>query len=468
MKIFNTLTREIEDFIPILEDKVGIYACGPTVYNFAHIGNLRTYIFEDILRRIFEFAGYQVTHVMNITDVGHLQSDADEGEDKLSLASQRESRSPWEIAKMYESAFFRHSDLLNIKKPHVVCRATEHVSEMIDMVESLVENGFAYKSGGNVYFDVDKFPAYAKFARLNLEDQQSTDRVTIDVNKCNQVDFALWFSESKYPNQVMKWDSPWGYGFPGWHIECSAMSHKYLGERFDVHCGGIDHVPVHHTNEIAQSDCYHGHKSVNYWMHGAFLTIDQGKMSKSENKFITIDTLVEKGYDPLAFRYLALTAHYRSELNFSYTALDSAQNSLNALRDKVREWRKNFAEQDSKAGKFALNELARDFYNKYVKAIYNDLHTPSALASMWTMLRSSDLDNFTKLHLLLEFDQVLGLGLDQVVVNKITPDDEALIIQRSQFRQAGEWGKADEIKTELENRGIRIKDTKHGTEWIKL
>jgi len=466
LKIYNTQTRSIEEFEPIVEGNVGIYACGPTVYNFAHIGNLRTYIFEDLLRRAFETNGYQVKHVMNITDVGHLQSDADEGEDKLSLASKREKRSPWEIARDYEDAFFQHSKQLNIRKPHETCRATEHIDDMITMIEKLFEKGFAYTAHGNVYFDVSKFDAYSDFARLNLADQQSTDRVSFDENKRNQVDFALWFSDSKYPHQIMKWNSPWGEGFPGWHIECSAMSSKYLGSKFDIHCGGIDHIPVHHTNEIAQSDCCHGNQTVNYWMHGAFLTLDKGKMSKSENRFITVDTLIEKGYDPLAYRYLTLTTHYRSELNFSFSALDSAQTSLKTMRERVLEWRKAHADLDRSVP--IQDTRAIEFKNKFWDSVRNDLHLPSALATTWTMLRSPELSGEIKLKLLLEFDSVLGLSLDNVVVDQLAPDEAALIEERLQCRQSGDWTKADEIRQELEQRGIKIKDTKNGTDWTKL
>ncbi|MGP4971772.1 cysteine--tRNA ligase [Psychrobacter aquimaris] len=468
VKVFNTLTREVEVFIPIVEGKVGIYACGPTVYNFAHIGNLRTYIFEDILRRVFDLKGYDVKHVMNITDVGHLQSDADEGEDKLSLAAIKESRSPWDIAKQYEEAFFRHSELLNIKKPDIICRATEHVDDMIKMIESLIDKGFAYHKNGNVYFDVSRFTEYEKFARLNLSNQQSTDRISLDENKHNQIDFALWFSDSKYPNQIMKWNSPWGYGFPGWHIECSAMSSKYLGSSFDIHCGGTDHIPVHHTNEIAQSDCYHGSKSVNYWMHGAFLTFNQGKMSKSENRFITVDTLIDKGYDPLAFRYLTLNNHYRSELKFSYSSLDSAQSNLDTLRKKVREWKKKSFINQCKSDEAIKDDLAMKFYDQFMESVCNDLHMPFALATMWTMLRESELSTSVRLKLLLDFDQVLGLKLDDIVNRNLTLEDEELIQQRNQYREKREWDKADRIRDELENKGIFIKDTKDGMEWIRL
>lgn len=274
MKIFNTASRTIEPLKPQKENHIGLYCCGPTVYNFAHIGNLRTYVFEDVLRRTLEGLGYQVKHVMNITDVGHLQSDADEGDDKMSLAAARERKSPWDIAKYYEANFFRHTQMLGITQPHVICRATEHIQEIIDMVSVLCDKGYAYESQGNVYFEVSKFPEYADFAKLQLDAQQATERVTEDTNKRHPADFCLWFSNSKYPNQIMKWDSPWGNGFPGWHIECSAMAAKYLGETFDIHCGGVDHIPVHHTNEIAQSNCAHGKQAVRYWMHGAFLTVE--------------------------------------------------------------------------------------------------------------------------------------------------------------------------------------------------
>lgn len=466
LKLFNTASRSVEPFVPITGPRVGMYACGPTVYNFAHIGNLRTYIFEDILRRVLERYQYDVVHVMNITDVGHLQSDADIGDDKLTLAALREQRSPWQIAFEYEQAFFRHCAALNIKRPVVVCRATDHIAEMIDMVAALIDKGFAYVASGNVYFDVSCFERYPDFARLNLANQVATDRVSHDPNKRDQMDFALWFSDSKYPHQIMKWDSPWGVGFPGWHIECSAMSSKYLGTQFDIHCGGIDHVSVHHTNEIAQSDCCHGHKSVNYWLHGAFLTLGKGKMSKSENRFITVDTLVEAGYDPLAFRYLTLSTHYRSELAFSYEALDAAVNSLNTIREKVQSWRSAWG--DGAYVSDAQLPLAKQFRENHLLALANDLHMPSALANAWAMMRSLELEEASKLALIYEFDEVFGLRLQEVKVDVLSPEEAHLISLRNACRDNGDWDRADLIRDQLLAMGIRVKDTKKETEWSRV
>jgi cysteinyl-tRNA synthetase len=318
LRIFNARTRRVEAFLPIDPSRVQMYCCGPTVYDYAHIGNLRTYVFEDILRRTLELFGYTVKHVTNITDVGHLQSDADAGDDKIEIAARREHKSPRDIARHYEDEFFRHADLMRIKRPTLVCRATEHIDEMIDMVSRLMKRGHAYVVDGNVYFEVATFPAYADFAGLDLQKQKATNRVELDPRKRDAADFVLWFSQSKYPNQVMKWPSPWGTGFPGWHIECSAMASKYLGEHFDIHCGGIDHIPVHHTNEIAQSECCHGRSWVNFWLHAEFLEIDKDKMSKSTHGFLQLDQIVADGFTPLDYRYLLLTAHYRSRLRFSY------------------------------------------------------------------------------------------------------------------------------------------------------
>lgn len=466
MKLYNTSTRSLETFRPITEHKVGIYACGPTVYDFAHIGNMRTYIFEDILRRTFEGLSYDVTHVMNITDVGHLQSDADEGEDKLAVASLRQNRSPWEIARDYENAFFRHSDLLQIKRPHVVCRATEHINDMIAMITVLISRGYAYESGGNVYFDVSAFDQYADFARLNIAEQRLTDRIESDDKKHDQSDFALWFSHSKFPNQIMKWESPWGVGFPGWHIECSAMSTKYLGLHFDIHCGGIDHIPVHHSNEVAQSDCCYGGKTVNYWMHGAFLKLDRGKMSKSGGNFITVDTLVQENYSPLAYRYLVLTNHYRSELNFSYPILQSAQENYASLLDKVQELNK---ENDAPSGELITpSEHMSAYLGEFWDAMSNDIHTPSAISVAWRMLRSKELGVPQKLKLAIDFDAVFGLGLREILHGKLTSEEIELIEKRTLLRGQKNWSESDKIKEELERHGIRIKDTKHGTEWSKV
>lgn len=466
IKLFNTASRSIEPFVPLAEGKVSLYACGPTVYSYAHIGNMRTYVFEDVLRRTLEAKGYDVQHVMNITDVGHLQSDADTGEDKMSLAAKREQKSPWDIAKYYEGAFFRHSEMLGIKRPTIVCRATEHIQEMIDMVSILLDKGYAYNSGGNVYFDVSKFPQYADFASLKLEQQKSTDRAEHDDRKRNQQDFALWFSQSKFPNQIMKWDSPWGVGFPGWHIECSAMARKYLGDRIDIHCGGIDHIPVHHTNEIAQSECCIDHKWVNVWMHGAFLTVDAGKMSKSKGATLTMDTLAKDGYHPLAYRYLLLGTHYRGELKFSYNALSSAATAYASLFEKVQEWL--LETENSKSEKTDLSAAATNYSSSFWNAMSNDLHSPTALSVLWTTVKADDITSLEKLELVREFDNVLGLGLFSVLRNDLSADEKEILESRNSARAEKNWTESDRLRDELLQKGIQIRDTKEGTQWVRI
>lgn len=463
ISLFNTATRTVEVFKPITPGEVGIYCCGPTVYNYAHIGNLRTYVFEDVLRRTFDAIGYKVNHVMNITDVGHLQSDADDGDDKMLLASKREQKSPWDIAEFYTKEFFRHAEALGVVKPHIVCKATDHIPEIIDMVEQLVAKGFAYEANGNVYFEVSKFDDYTKFANLQLDAQQATDRVEKDENKRDQADFCLWFSQSKYPNQIMKWASPWGVGFPGWHIECSAMSRKYLGDRFDIHCGGIDHIPVHHTNEIAQSDCCHGHQTVNLWMHGAFLTVDSGKMSKSAGGFLTVDRLTEENFAPLAYRYLILTAHYRSELKFSFDALESAQNAYQGLLEKIQEWRSGGVvdiNQDS--------ETLSEYKQKFWRAMCEDLHTPSALTVVWSVVKDKHLNNSEKLHLVTDFDRALGLELAKVDRGVLSEQEQTLMEQRKLARYNKQWAESDRLRDELLALGITVKDSKNGMEWTRV
>lgn len=463
MKIFNTASRQIEEFVPIKASEAKMYACGPTVYSYAHIGNMRTYVFEDVLRRTLEGFGYTVKHVMNITDVGHLQSDADTGDDKMSVAAQREQKSPWTIAKEYEDAFFRHSKLLNIKKPDIIARATEHVQEMIDMVSTLIEKGFAYESESNVYFDVSKFPQYPDFARLQMDNQQSTSRVDFDQKKRNQADFALWFSQSKFPNQIMKWPSPWGEGFPGWHIECSAMATKYLGKHFDIHCGGIDHIPVHHTNEIAQSECCSEHKWVNYWMHGAFLTVDDGKMSKSKGAVLTVDTIKDAGFHPLSYRYLILTSNYRGELKFNYDVLEAAQNAYKGLYEKVQEWISTSASQPPTHNV----ELVRKYSDAFWDALANDLHTSTAIAVTWSVARDDTLSSQDKISLFKEFDTVLGLHLSDNIFD-LSPEEQKIIDDRNHARINKDWAESDRLRgILLEQYGIQIKDTSGSTQWIR-
>jgi len=464
LTLYNTATRRVEPFIPIEPGKAGIYACGPTVYHYAHIGNMRTYVFEDVLRRVLDRAGYAVHHVMNITDVGHLQSDADDGDDKMALAAAREKKSPWDIAKYYEDAFFRHADALNIHRPHTVCRATDHIAEMIAMVETLIEKGHAYEAGGNVYFDVSTFDRYTAFAGLNLEDQVQTDRVDADSRKRGPADFVLWFSQSKYPNQIMKWDSPWGMGFPGWHIECSAMATKYLGKRFDIHCGGIDHIRVHHTNEIAQSECAHESASgtpwVNVWMHGAFLTVDKGKMSKSKGETLTIDTLIENGFDPLDYRALTLTAHYRSELMFSFDALAAASEARKGLRERMRDWKREAGD----AVPQTLSPDAQAAQSAFWTAAFDDLHMPRAMASLWSVVKDSRLSASEKRALLVDFDTVLGIGLDSGE-ETLDADLQALIDARQKAREGKNWAESDRLRDVLLEKGITVKDTASGPVW---
>lgn len=461
MYLFNTLTRKKERFAPIQEGNVGIYTCGPTVYHYAHIGNLRTYIFEDVLRRTFSRNGYKVKQVMNMTDVGHLQSDGDEGEDKMSLASKREAKSPWEIARFYEEAFFSDCKKLDILKPHSVCRATEHVQDIINFVEVLEKKGFAYQAGGNVYFDTSKFLTYSDFARLS-RDAEAVGRVEPDPKKRNQSDFVLWFTleGSKFPNQVMKWPSPWGVGFPGWHIECSAMASKELGSHFDIHCGGIDHIPVHHTNEIAQSEAYHGHKWVNYWMHGEFLNVDQGKMSKSKGDFLTLQKLIDDGYDPLHYRYLCLSAHYRSPLRFSYESLDGARQAYSTLCHNADEWRNQVDPEKLKitsSGKAAIARLD--------SALQDDLNAPVGLSILWEELRNPKIDVSDKLALLEAADSAMGLGGVSLNRPQLTPSQETAISERERMRKERNWGQSDQIRNELANAGIMLKDRPEGTAW---
>jgi len=460
LRIYNTLTREKEEFVPLEAGKVRMYTCGPTVYHHQHIGNLRTYVFEDVLRRVLEFNGYQVNHVMNVTDVGHLQSDADAGDDKMMLAAKREQRSPWDIAREYEAEFLDHTSQLNIKRPTTICRATEHIPEMIDMVSVLVEQGYAYQSGGNVYFDVSKFDRYSDFARLRIENFEKTDRVEHDERKRNQADFALWFSVSKFPNQIMKWASPWGEGFPGWHIECSAMASKYLGKRIDIHCGGIDHIPVHHTNEIAQAECCHGHKWVNYWLHGEHLHDATGKMSKSKGEFLTLDSLTKDEYDALDYRYLLLTAHYRGSVTFSYESLNMARNTLKGLRETVRRLR-DAAEglPDSPSAAFYEHEAS------FIAAVNDDLHMPIALTVMWATTKDDRLSAAEKLALLNEYDQIFGLDLDQHVEYMLTSSQKTLLDARLEARKNKNWAESDRIRDELLAQGIALEDGPQGTTW---
>ncbi|HYD18230.1 MAG TPA: cysteine--tRNA ligase [Patescibacteria group bacterium] len=465
LHLYNTLTRQKEEFKPLEPKQVKLYCCGPTVYNYAHIGNLRTYVFEDLLRRTIARAGFALTHVMNITDVGHLQSDADEGEDKMALASAREQKSPWDIAKFYEEAFFADCRRLGILKPHIVCRATDHIPEMIGMVETLEQKGYAYKSGGNqpnVYFDTAKFPHYRDLARMP-EAQDLQGRVEADDNKRNPTDFVLWFTlhGSKYPNQIMKWPSPWGEGFPGWHIECSAMATKYLGEYIDIHCGGIDHIPVHHTNEIAQSEGCFDHQWVNYWLHGEFLLLDNDKMSKSKDGFLTLQKVLDAGYTAMHYRYLCLTAHYRGQLKFSWDSLDGARTSYDTLCHKADEWRAAYpaAAQPGAAAKAVVQKIDA--------AMQDDLNSPIALSALWEAMRDEALPVPDKLAILDAADSALGLGGVTLDKPQLTKEQEDLLALRDTARRERNWAEADRLRAVLLETGLMLKDRPEGTQWYQ-
>lgn len=459
MKIYNTMSRRIEEFVPIQEGKALMYCCGPTVYNYAHIGNLRTYIFEDLLHRTLSENGFSVKHCMNITDVGHLTGDGDDGEDKMEKRSKELNKSVWDIAAFYTDAFFKDTEALNIIRPDIVCKATDHIPEMIDLIKRLEDGGHTYTAGGNVYFSIDTISDYGKLAGLKLDDLKSGARIEVDQNKRNPKDFVLWFTNSKFNNQAMTWDSPWGRGYPGWHIECSAMSMKYLGDHFDIHCGGIDAIPVHHTNEIAQSEAATGHPWVDYWCHGEFLLNDKGKMSKSSGEFLTLSVLLSKGYDALDYRYFCLSGHYRTQLKFSFEALNHAKAARAQLNEKVRELKKSSDPAES------LSEKAIGYYNNFADSMANDLKTPEALSYMWQMLKDKDITDSEKLALLYKFDMILGLRLKDVQTEEKrlgSDEDWALVAERQEAKKNKDWARADEIRNMLLGRGFVIKDTPQG------
>jgi cysteinyl-tRNA synthetase len=491
LKLYNTMGHKLEEFKPITEGKCGFYGCGPTVYNYAHIGNLRAYVFLDTLHRTLQFLGYDVTHVMNVTDIGHLSGDADDGEDKMLKTAKERGQSVLDIASFYTDAFFKDIDRLHILHPDVVCKATEHVSEMIELIKKIEANGHTYMAGGNLYFDVSTFPEYGKLANLNLDELKAGARIDVDENKRNPFDFVLWFTKSKFENHALVWDSPWGKGYPGWHIECSAMSMKYLGEQFDIHTGGIDHIPIHHTNEIAQSEGATGKKWVNYWLHNEFLVIakeknedgtekDSGKMSKSSGNFLTLESLVEKGYDPLDYRFFLLGAHYRSQVAFSWPAMDSAKNARKALVQrvaKVMEQAGITTLEETK--KTILSEASLERLAKFREAMEEDLATPRALSELQTAVKAADLEPEQIIALVAKMDTVLGLDLinSAISLNKeaknintadsSTGDAEidALVAERIEAKAQKNYSRADEIRNLLKDKGIILIDTPQGTTW---
>lgn len=458
MKLYNTLNKEIEEFKPYNKDLVTLYTCGPTVYHYAHIGNLRTYIFEDILEKGLEYVGYNVKRCMNITDVGHMSSDADTGEDKMIKGAIRENKTVYEIADFYTKAFFEDSKKLNIRKPKIIEKASDHIDMYIKMIKKLLENGYAYISNGNVYFDISKAKDYYKLSGKNPDELiiGAREDVTEDVHKKNPCDFGLWFTISKFENQAMKWDSPWGVGYPGWHIECSGISINYLGEHLDIHCGGVDNIFPHHTNEIAQSEAYLGHKWCNYWLHGEHLNDATGKMSKSKGEFLTVSLLESKGYNPLAYRFFCLQSHYRNQLVFSYEALDKATNTYNKLLNKI----KNIKEEGN-----VDNDIVKKYQEKFKEAISNDLNTSLMLTCLYDVLKE-DVNGNTKLEIINDFDKVLSLNL---LDNEKELDEELIkyinekIEERKLAKENKDYEKADNIRKELESKNIKIKDTREGT-----
>ncbi len=459
MKLYNTLTKKVEKFIPHNEEKVTLYTCGPTVYHFAHIGNMRNYISEDILERTLKYLGYQVKRCMNITDVGHLTSDSDSGDDKMLKGAKREHTTVLDIAQKYTDAFKSDCQKLNIHWPEIVVPATSCIDKYIKMIELLLEKGYAYRSNGNIYFDITKLSDY--YALTNHKEDEmvvgAREGVEEDIGKHNQGDFVLWFTKSKFDDQELKWDSPFGTGYPGWHIECSAISINYLGEYLDIHCGGVDNIFPHHTNEIAQSEAYLGHKWCNYWFHTEHLNDTTGKMSKSKGDFLTVDTLISKGYNPLVFRYMCLNSHYRKQLLFDFNNLDNAKEAYNKLVSKI----KNIKED----GELEKNKI-NAFQNQFKAALANDLNTSLALTTVYDVLKSN-ISGKSKLFLMADFDKVLGLDL--LKIDTITPKlkvfIEQKIAERNQAKQNKDYAKADEIRAELLDKNIIIKDTKEGTEF---
>ncbi len=472
MKLYNTLTKKVEEFKENVPGKVSMYTCGPTVYHFAHIGNLRSYIEEDVLEKTLRYAGYDVKRVMNITDVGHLSSDADTGEDKMLAGAKREHKTVMEIADFYTKAFFSDMEKLNIKMPDVVEPATHCIDEFIHMIEILLEKGYAYRSGENIYFDTSKLPEYYVFGNQSEEELMVgvRDDVTEDTNKRNKNDFVLWFTKSKFEDQALKWDSPWGVGYPGWHIECSCISMKHLGEQLDIHCGGVDNIFPHHTNEIAQSESYLGHKWCNYWFHVHHLNDRAGKMSKSKGNILTVTVLQEKGYDPLAYRFFCLQSHYRKPLEFSFDALDNAAAAYTKLLKRTLSIVKQ-------AGNDPINQEVFDTYKaKFLDAVSNDVNTSSALTVVYDVLKA-DIDNATKAALIRSFDEVLSLNLAAETEEKAVEENgekdeltlyvEEMIAKRVAAKKEKNFAEADRIRNELLEKGIVLKDTREGTLWEK-
>ena len=460
MKLYNTLNRKIEEFIPKDKKDVKMYTCGPTVYHYAHIGNLRTYITEDVIEKSLNYLGYKVNRVMNITDVGHLTSDSDSGEDKMIKGAKRENKSVLEIADMYTEAFKEDCKKLNIKWPDTVSKATDNIDMYIKIITKLLDDGYAYIAGGNVYFDTSKLDDYYRLTNHKIDEMVVGVRegVEEDSNKKNQADFVLWFTKSKFQDQELKWDSPWGLGYPGWHIECSGIAIKYLGEYLDLHCGGVDNIFPHHTNEIAQSESYLGHPWCNFWVHGEHLNDRAGKMSKSNGEFLTISLLEKLGYNSLAYRYLCLNSYYHNTLTFTYEILDGAANEYNKLKNRVANIKNE-------------GEYQEDVFNKYVnkfkEALSNDMNTSYCLTILYELLKDSNANGNTKIKIIEDFDKVLSLDLLKKEESSIDKDLESyineMIEKRNEYKKNKDYENADKIREELSSKGIVIKDTREGT-----
>jgi len=466
MKIYNSLTKRVEDFKPNVEGKVAMYTCGPTVYHFAHIGNLRSYIMEDVLEKLLRFSGYDVKRVMNITDVGHLSSDADTGEDKMLKGAKRENKTVMEIAKFYTDAFFSDCAKLNIKTPDVVEPATNCIDEFINMIKVLLEKGYAYQAGDNIYFDTSKLKEYYVFGNQSEEELMVgvRDDVSEDTNKKNRNDFVLWFTKSKFEDQALKWDSPWGVGYPGWHIECSCISMKHLGEYMDIHCGGIDNMFPHHTNEIAQTESYTGHKWCNYWFHVHHLNDERGKMSKSKGGFLTVSKLEEDGFDPLVYRMFCLQSHYRKPLVFK-------EEIMNQVADTYKKLKKRIAAIDNSGNIDA--SIVSEWHDKFVSEVGNDVNTSMGITLLYDVLKA-DINGATKLAIIDDYDKVLSLDLLKADESEPEADDElvafinAKIEERKEAKKAKDFARADAIRDELLGKGIAIKDTREGVVWERV
>lgn len=449
LRLFDTYERKVRDFQPLHDRKVGLYCCGPTVYHFVHIGNLRTYLFEDILRRVLELHGYVVDHVVNITDVGHLTSDADTGEDKMELGTRRTGMSAWELADYYTEAFKSDIEKLNILPPTTWCKATDHIAEQIQFIREIEDKGFAYRTSDGVYFNSRKLNDYGHLARLDIEGLQAGARVEQGERRF-VTDFALWKFSPPDEQRQMEWDSPWGRGFPGWHIECSAMSAKYLGDFFDIHCGGEDHIPIHHTNEIAQTEASRGTRLANFWMHGYFLQLDNAKMSKSSGEFLTLTALEEKGFEPMAYRYFCLTGHYRSQMSFSWESLEANRTALRRLYQAAFDWGEP-------------GDVSAAWYEKFMACVDDDLNMPRALAVTWDLVRSDE-PPAVKKATLLAFDAVFGLGIAEWEPETVEIPEEimALALERDAARKDKNFQRADELREKIEAAGYQVEDTREG------